>query len=135
MHKKNIYTIMKSFLTLLLITFGFTVFSQTKGKIEIKTTPEIKNLVSKRIAHNKAKNKIDGYRIQIYYGSENGAISTRNKFMSLFPNSATYIDYESPDWKVKVGNYKTKLEADKAREEILLVFDGAFVLKEQIPLK
>ncbi len=126
---------MKSLFTLIIIAFGFSAFAQSTGEITINTSPEIKKFVAKRIAHNKAQNRIDGYRIQIYYGSENGAISARNKFIGLFPNTATYIDYESPDWKVKVGNFKTKLEADKAREEILLVFDGAFVLEEKVSLK
>ncbi len=126
---------MKSLLIIVFTFISFSIYAQTKGEIKIKTTPEIKNLVSKRIAYNKSKKSIKGYRIQIYYGSENGAIHARSKFLGLFPNTATYIDYESPDWKVKVGNFKTKLEADKAREEILLVFDGAFVLEEKIPVK
>jgi len=125
---------MKSLFLIFFTFIGLHIFSQ-EGNIRIETSSEIKNLVHKRISHNKAKTKMDGYRIQIYYGSENGAIAARNKFLGIFPNTATYIDYDSPDWKVKVGNYKTKLDADKAREEILLVFDGAFVLKEEIPIK
>ncbi len=114
---------------------GNIVFSQTEGNVYIDSSSEIKELINKRITYNKANPKINGYRIQIYYGSENGAISARNKFLGLFPDSAVYVVYESPDWKVKVGNFKTKLEADKAREEILLSFDGAFVLEEKIPLR
>ncbi len=124
---------MKLFTLIFSILFSITFYAQNEGNITIKSSSAIKKLVNKRIEHNKAQTKIKGYRIQIYYGSENGAIATRNKFLGIFPNISCYIEYETPDWKVKVGNYRTRLEADKAREEILLAFDGAFVLLAEIP--
>ena len=111
--------------------FGYT---QNDAKITINSSPEIENLIKKKIAYNKSKDTKKGYRIQLFYGSESGAIHTRSSFLSLFPNTTTYIDYEAPDWKVKVGNFKTRLEADKALEEIKLAFENAFVLKEKIRL-
>lgn len=126
---------MKPLIFFLLSFISLTVFSQNEGIIQIDASPQIRELANKRISYNKSKTRIDGYRIQIYYGSENGAVSARNKFLELFPNTAVTIDYQAPDWKVRVGNYKTRLEADKAREEIVMVFDGAFVLKEKIPKK
>jgi len=125
---------MKSHILILFVLISFSTYAQQEGNIQIDASSKVNKLVHKRITYNKAKTKMDGYRIQIYYGSENGAISARSKFLGLFPNSSTYIEYDSPDWKVKVGDFKTRLEADKAREEILLVFEGAFVLKEKIPL-
>jgi hypothetical protein len=125
---------MKHLLFYLLFFIGISVFSQKNGVINIDASSDVKAIIQKRISYNKSKSKTKGYRIQIYYGSENGAIAAKSKFSELFPNTATYIEYDSPDWKVKVGNFKTKLEADKAREEILLVFDGAFVLEEKIPI-
>lgn len=124
---------MKLFTLIFSLFFSVTFYAQNEGKVTIESSSAIKELVNKRIEYNKAQTKINGYRIQIYYGSENGAVATRNKFLGIFPNTPCYIEYETPDWKVKVGNYKTKLEADKAREEILLVFDGAFVLPAEIP--
>jgi hypothetical protein len=125
---------MKHFIFCLLVFLGISVFSQKNGVINIDTPSDVKAIIQKRISYNKSNSKTKGYRIQIYYGSENGAMAAKNKFSELFPNTSTYIEYDSPDWKVKVGNFKTKLEADKAREEILLVFDGAFVLEEKIPI-
>ncbi len=113
---------------------GMLNYAQETAKITIDSSPEIKKLIENKIAYNKAHQTQKGYRIQLFYGSEGGAISTRANFISLFPDTATYIDYEAPDWKVKVGNFKTRLEADKALEEIKLAFGNAFVLKEKIRL-
>ncbi len=113
---------------------GMLSYAQETAKITIDSSPEIKKLIENKIAYNKTHQTQKGYRIQLFYGSESGAINTRANFTSLFPNTATYIDYEAPDWKVKVGNFKTRLEADKALEEIKLAFGNAFVLKEKIHL-
>ncbi len=111
----------------------FSGFSQTQtGTIHIDASSEINTLITKKIDYNKENRTVDGYRIQLFYGSENGVSSVRNKFASLFPNTATYVDYESPEWKVRVGNYKTRLEADRALQEIILNFGDAIVIEFKI---
>lgn len=120
---------------LLTISLFITIitYSQTQeGNIKIDCSSEINNLISKKISYNKKHHIIEGYRIQLFYGSESGVANARNKFVSLFPNTATYIDYESPEWKVRVGNYKTRLEADRALQEIILSFGDAIVIEYQI---
>jgi septal ring-binding cell division protein DamX len=73
---------------------------------------EIKRLITKKKSFNTLYGY--GFRIQIYYGNETKARSLQNKFKLNFPDVFTKLDYDKPDWKVLVGNYKTKLEADKA---------------------
>ncbi len=52
------------------------------------------------------------------------------KFKLEFPEVYSDLKYEKPDWKVKVGNYKTKLEADKA----ILLFSEEFPDLIVVPL-
>ncbi len=122
-----------TFSLLLFILSSKLTFSQNNnGHISIDCSPEINTLIAKKINYNKENHTIDGYRIQLFYGSENGVNSARNKFRALFPNTATYVDYESPEWKVRVGNYKTRLEADRALQEIILNFGDAIVIEYKI---
>jgi hypothetical protein len=110
-------------------------FSQIdKGTIAIESSPAIKTIVTKRINYNKSNPKIDGYRIQLFNGSESGAVNTRNRFSALFPNTATSIDWDSPEWKVRVGKYKTRLAVDKAVDEIKKAFGNAIVVEMRIRL-
>lgn len=90
----------------------FLSTSSVIAQNKTNSSAQIKRLISKKRAFNNSYGY--GYRIQIYYGNETKARSIQSKFRLEFPDVYTKLDYEKPDWKVKVGNYKTKLEADKA---------------------
>lgn len=108
-------------------------YSQIKeGTLEVHSSADIKNLIQKKINYNNSNPKVKGYRIQLFNGSESGANRTRNKFLALFPNATTSVDWDSPEWKVRVGKYKTRLEVDKAIEEIKLAFGNAIVIEMMI---
>lgn len=69
-----------------------------------------------------------GYSIQIYYGNEKNAKQRNIQFKNLYPNVFTKLVYNNPDWKVQVGNYKTKLEADRANLIFRNKFSGTIVI-------
>ena len=100
-----------------------------EGTITINTSKEITDLVTKKIAYNTSKKKEKKYRIQLFYGSENGAIRTQTNFRITFPYVSSDLEFDSPNWKVKVGNYKTRLIADKHLQKIILKFRDAIVLE------
>ena len=61
-------------------------------------------------------------------GFEVEAKKTRAKFRIEFPEIKTYLVYRQPEWKIQVGTYKTKLEADRALLEIKKEFSSAIVV-------
>lgn len=69
-----------------------------------------------------------GYRIQLYNGFETEAKKIRARFRIRYPNVSTYLVYNSPEWKIQVGDYKTRLEADKALLNLKNRFRGAIVI-------
>lgn len=69
-----------------------------------------------------------GYRIQLYNGFEVEAKKVKEKFKIDFPDIKTYVVYRQPEWKIQVGTYKTKLEADRALLEIKKDFLSAIVV-------
>ena len=89
---------------------------------------EINTLLKKKRAYNK-KNGV-GYRIQLYNGSESRARSIKNNFESDFRGVYTKLVYEAPDWKVQVGNYRTKLDADRALNNIKENYSGGMIIKK-----
>ena len=56
-----------------------------------------------------------GYRIQIYMDNtpkaKNEAIRIESLFIETFPDVGTYVKYNAPNWKVLVGDFRTKEEA------------------------
>ncbi len=110
------------------LLLAFLILSSTSifAQSSTKTNPQIKRLIEKKRAFNQSYGY--GYRIQIYYGNETKAKTVLNKFKLDFPEVFTKLDYDKPDWKVQVGNYKTKLEADKALLTFSEEFSGLIVI-------
>ena len=108
--------------------FFFLIVGTTSFCAQNKTNSsnQIKNLIAKKRAFNKEFGY--GFRIQIYYGDETKARSLQSKFKVNYPNIYTKLDYDQPYWKVQVGNYKTKLEADKAMITFSDKFSGLIVI-------
>jgi len=106
--------------------------AQNEGSIHIESSENIKHLIAKKRTYNKNKRKIKGYKIQLFYGNEQGAYKIRDKFSEAFPDITTEIRFFSPEWKVWVGSYKTKLEADFALKEIKEASFNAFVFATEI---
>ena len=115
------------FITSLLIclTFSTAALSQENEKIN--------EILEQKRAYNKENSTGIGFRIQLYNGNETRAYKIKNEFQVEFKLKATLL-YESPEWKVRVGNYKTRLEADRALLEISKKFSSAVVLETEIEL-
>ena len=110
---------------LMCLTFSITALSQESQKIN--------EVLEQRRAHNKENPTGMGFKIQLYNGNETQAYKIKNEFQVVFELKATLL-YESPEWKVRVGNYKTRLEADRALLEISKKFSSAVVLETEIEL-
>lgn len=95
------------------------------GKTTINADPNIKSLLTTKLAEKNNSN----YKIQLYYGSLNKAHAVLSKFNSKHSQWPGKIEYETPNYKVWVGNYLTRIEADKAMIQISKNFPSAFVFK------
>lgn len=115
--------------TLIIKIFAFyllTNISSVKAQNKTNINNNIKNLIEKKRTFNKEIGY--GYCIQIYYGNETTAKTTNAKFKILYPRVLTKLVYNKPYWKVQVGNYKTKLEADRSNLIFKKEFSGTIVV-------
>ena len=88
---------------------------EDSGSITIEQDLALEELVGIHIDANKRSKGIDGFRIQLYLGSNNNAkkeaTDVKGKLLSLFPDEKPYIMYEAPFWRVQVGDFRSKNEA------------------------
>jgi len=98
---------------------------QKKGIVSINVHPNITKLVKTKFSESYG----DNYKIQLYYGNLNQAHSTLNKFNANYSQWSGKILFETPNYKVWVGNYRTRLEADRALMKIRKKFSSAFIFK------
>ena len=73
----------------------------------------------------------DRYRIQLFSGDNNEASKVIKEYRSLFPEWSSTIVFETPNYKVWVGNYRNSLEADRALLRIKKSFPAAFRFKPE----
>lgn len=106
-----------------------------QGKIEITGDARVSRMVEKHVAFNDAVNTIPGYRIQI--GSLSGSNSKqqafvmKDRFKTSYPNVEVYIIFDEPNFKIKVGDFRTRLEAFAFLQEIRNSYPG-HIVQDQI---
>lgn len=110
-------------------------FAQS-GTLVIHQSQEIDAQMQKHIEVNKIHNWVNGYRVQVYSvggaNSKEKANTERTKFLTSFANSPVYITYQAPYFKVRVGNFRTQLDALAYLQQIKLTYPFAFVVIDQI---
>ncbi len=134
MSKQTKKTFLVSFIFFIFI--GAQIFAQqTKGTVRIESGAKIDEMLAQKKQYNKSLKTYKGYKIQLFYGSEKGSYDIKDEFKALFPKVPTKIVFSSPEWKVQVGNYITRLEADRSLVDIKKEFPSAIILATEIELK
>ena len=124
-----------SLLALIFMIPGLLSGQEKEGDLRVESSASINELVEQKKAFNKAQNSYPGYKIQIYYGSEKECYEIKDEFTSLFPEIPTSIIFSTPQWKLQVGEYQTRLEADKSIQTIKKEYPSAIVLATDIELE
>ena len=105
-----------------------TVFSQSKN-LDIEMDEEIEKLLSLKILINKDNYEKNYYAIQLYNGNYEKAKEIQSDFIKKFPEWESKLSFETPNYKVRVGNFKEFLEASKKLDFIRKLYPSAFLLR------
>ena len=126
----------------MLIFLSAAASAQTKGKVVVARDPLFDTLLAKRAMLNRGGGSSSGggaytsnygYRLQIYSGSNrNAAYAAQAKFNREFPEMRTYISYREPNFKVKAGDFRSRLEAEKMKAQLQSTFSAMFIVSERI---
>lgn len=116
----------KSFVFFALIS-GYC-FAQ-EGSVVINQDKKIATLIEIKKEINKNESVSDRFIIQIYNGNRSGAETTQKEFNATFSDWKATMAYEPPNFKVWAGNFRTRLEGDKALRKIKIKFPLAFMFK------
>lgn len=79
---------------------------------------------------------IDGYRIQLYSSSGADSWNIANRvqgdFSKIYPDIPSYVVHQKPSFKVRVGDYRQKIDAERFLIELKEMFPDAFIVKDEI---
>jgi hypothetical protein len=107
---------------------GFSGFAQ-EGHVQVSQDSLIPQLLNLKTEMGKESRIGDRYRIQIFSGDNKKASDAIKEFRSLYSDWSSTIVYETPNYKVWIGNFRNSLEADRALLEIKQSFPAAFRFK------
>jgi hypothetical protein len=116
-----------------------TFAQQVHGKVEVVKDPLVDTLIAKRFEMNKGIGGVGpafssyGYRVQVFSGSNRkDAYNAQAKLQDQYPELRTYIIYNEPNFKVRAGDFRTRLEAQKLMQELQPSFSSLFIISEKI---
>lgn len=114
--------------------FAQLSFSQSTG-VEIIVDSKIDLLLEKELNTSNLETdpQIKGYRVQVYFDQNKTLIDkAKQEFILLQPDVPTYVVYNAPNYILKAGNFRTKLEAKELQHLMLETFPTCFVIQEKI---
>ena len=97
----------------------------------------IDTLLQLHVLQNKKFPVIPGYRIQIYKESGNTALDKALEIRDAFEkryNVPAYITFNEPYYRVRVGDFRTRLDAIRFLEKIKRHYPLAWEIKDDIQI-
>lgn len=116
-----------TFSILTAILFHFNSQAQ-QSKSTFQEPSEVKTLLEAKRKFNSANTTNDKYKIQIFYGSNSEAIRKLAEFKRNFSEIDGTIIYSNPSYKVWVGSFKTRIEAERNLAIIRKRFENALLI-------
>jgi hypothetical protein len=92
-------------------------------------------LITKQKDANALKQTIPGYRVQIYFGGiRPKASEVKIEFSKEHPDVPAYLTYSAPNFKVRVGDFRTRLEGVKFMKSIEGQYPTMFIVPDEVAL-
>ena len=130
---------MKWIYLLLLAVCSLPARAQDKPSVVVYKDPRIDQLVKKQIEVNEfttrdARRFVPGFRLLIISTNDrNKADEAKLKVYKNFPELKTYLLYQSPYFKLKVGNFKDQREADAYLKKVQIYFPSSvYIIRDMI---
>ncbi|MFL9843125.1 SPOR domain-containing protein [Flavobacterium rhizosphaerae] len=118
-----------AFLALLFcILFNYTTVAQ-QGGISVEQDNRFEELLNEKRKINPNIIVNDKYKIQIFYGENAKARKTLTQFKKDYKDLDGTIVYESPTYKVWVGSFSSRIEAEKKLTEVKEKYPYALLIK------
>jgi inner membrane protein involved in colicin E2 resistance len=117
-----------------LLTASFIAFltvsahSQEKN-IKVTQDPKFEQLLAEKRKINSSLTVNERYKIQVYNGDSETAKKTLSEFKREFKNLDGTIVFNTPTYKVWIGNFKTKIEAERNLNDLRKKYPNALVIK------
>lgn len=112
----------------LFICLIFTLVSLVAKAQTAQVTIDADKDIDKLLEFKKDIRTVDLYKIRIYSGDRSGAENSKGNANGLYPEWPSLMEYETPNYKIYVGNFLSRLEADRALMTVKKDYPSALIL-------
>ncbi len=100
--------------------------------LNIEADERIRTILEIQKEESIQKGGFAGYRVQLYQGSKDEAYKIAANFMQRYPDNRVYIKFSTPDFRVRVGDFRTRSEAIRLKYQIEKNFPNPFIVEDII---
>jgi hypothetical protein len=124
--------------------------SARSGTVVINQPDELKAMVGVRMSGDNVEKtdsvaylKINGYRTQVFSGnnqrsSKDEAFRKEREIKEVFPELPTYVTYNAPFWRLRVGDFRSHEEAYHTQRLLMEAFPAykkeMYIVKEEVKI-
>ena len=123
----------------------FLFFTSTlSAQVSVDKDPRVDLLLKKQEEVNKKvwtdnnnNKQVPGFRVLVINtNNRQSAIDVKTKLMRHFPEHKTYMLYQSPNFRVQIGNFRTRKEADLLKNQLAKIYSsGLLIISATIEVK
>lgn len=110
------------------------IFESMPAAVNVSQSRAVRNAVDERVIANETS-AFNGYRIRIYFDNSQNAREASSSILASFvashPDMPAYRTFDSPNFKVTVGDFRTRSEALAALKHIQAEYPSAFIVREK----
>lgn len=130
-----------AFIVSVLLAFhNYEIYAQVlgpaPGKVEVVQDEKISQLADQYRKMSLNNPETDGYRVQIFFesgsNSKNTATNIQLAFETLYPEVKSYLSYKEPYYRVRVGDFRTLIEAVGFQKKIAAEYPNSFPVTDKI---
>jgi len=115
---------------------------QNDGTVVLQKDARVDLLIKKQIQINEettrdSRRNIPGFRIQVINSSDrNKVFAVKTKVYQQYPELKPYLMYQPPNYKLKLGNFRTAEEAQPYLDQLTKQFPtGVYIIHDIIEVK
>lgn len=75
---------------------------------------------------------VSGYRIQLSFGKKEEINELRTEFLKIYPETGAYLSWLQPNFRLRVGDFRTRIEAERFKHEIQETFPNCYIVRDEI---
>lgn len=119
-----------------------TLAQVDSGSVVVYKDPRIDDLIRQQIQINEettreSRRNMPGFRIQVISSPDrNKVFAAKTRIYQQFPELKPYLLYLAPNYKLRVGNFKTQEEAEDYERQLSALFPtGLYIIRDTIEVK